>query len=150
MAKNTIKEEPKQETGASRKKNVKSPKSGNIITRTVGSVMSGSFLSRESVLHNLPFIFFLTLIALCYIANGYYAEEQIRNLNTMSNKLKELRSEYIVSKSDLMFISKQSEVVRRAAPLGIKESLEPPKEILVKKNSSEKTDNEPADKSGLK
>ncbi|TND09215.1 MAG: hypothetical protein FD123_1618 [Bacteroidetes bacterium] len=132
MTKNTIKEEPKQE-----KKNVKSPKGGNIITRTVGSVMSGSFLSREGVLRNLPFIFFLTFIALCYIANGYYAEEQIRSLNTMQNKLKELRSEYIVSKSDLMFVSKQSEVAKRAAPLGIKESLEPPKEILVKKSPAE-------------
>jgi len=127
MTKNTIKEKPQEE-----KKKVKGPsKGGNLVTRTVGSVMSGSFLSREGFLRNLPFVFFLTFLALCYIANGYYAEEQIRRLNALQNKLKELRSEYIVSKSDLMFVSKQSEVARRAAGIGIKESLEPPKKISL-------------------
>ncbi len=127
MMKNTIKEEPKTKTTKT-----KGPlKGGNIVTRTVGSVMSGSFLTRDGFLKNLPFVFFLTLLALCYISNGYYAEEQIRRLNKLQYKLKELRSEYIVSKSDLAFASKQSEVARNAAKSGIKESLEPPKKIRI-------------------
>jgi len=93
--------------------------------------MSGAFLSKEKTIRSLPFIFFLTFIALCYIANGYYAEDQIRKLNNLTNGLKELRSEYIISKSDLMFISKQSEVARRVLPLGLKESVEPPMKIVV-------------------
>lgn len=135
MTKNTIKEQPKTES----KKVKSSPKGRNIVTRTVGSVMSGSFLSREGFLRNLPFVFFLTFLALCYISNGYYAEEQIRRLNVIQNKLKELRSEYIVSKSDLMFVSKQSEVARRAAGIGIKESLEPPRKIVVAATKKEQT-----------
>jgi hypothetical protein len=125
MMKNTIKEEPKTTK-------TKVPlKGGNIVTRTVGSVMSGSFLTRDGFLKNLPFVFFLTLLALCYISNGYYAEEQIRRLNKLQYKLKELRSEYIVSNADLAFASKQSEVARNAAKSGIKESLEPPKKIRI-------------------
>jgi hypothetical protein len=126
MAKNIVKEQPKPEPKPKQKSN-----GGNIVTRTVGSVMSGSFLSREKTIRTLPFIFFITFITLCYITNGYYAEEQIRKLNSFTNELKELRSEYIVTKSDLMFISKQSEVARRALPFGVKESIEPPVKIVV-------------------
>mgnify|MGYP001477544403 CR=1 FL=1 len=112
------------------KPEVKSGK-GNVVTRTVGSLLSGSFLSKEQALRSLPFLLFLTVVALFYISNGYYAEEQIRKLNRLSNDLKELRSEFIISTSDVMFISKQSEVARRSAPLGIKESVEPPIKITV-------------------
>jgi Bacteriodetes cell division protein (FtsL-like) len=104
---------------------------GNVVTRTVGSLLSGSFLSKEQALRSLPFLLFLTVVALFYISNGYYAEEQIRKLNRLSNDLKELRSEFIISTSDVMFISKQSEVARRSALLGIKESVEPPIKIMV-------------------
>lgn len=112
------------------KPEIKSGK-GNVVTRTVGSLLSGSFLSKEQALRSLPFLLFLTVVALFYISNGYYAEEQIRKLNRLSNDLKELRSEFIISTSDVMFISKQSEVARRSAPLGIKESVEPPIKITV-------------------
>lgn len=126
MSKNTIKEQPKPEQEPKQKS-----AGGNIVTRTVGSVFSGAFLSREKAVRTIPFIFFLTLVTLCYIANGYYAEEQIRKQNRLTNEIKELRSEYIISKSDLMFISKQSEVARRALPIGVKESVEPPVKIVV-------------------
>lgn len=112
------------------KPEIKSGK-GNVVTRTVGSLLSGSFLSKEQALRSLPFLLFLTVVTLFYISNGYYAEEQIRKLNRLSNDLKELRSEFIISTSDVMFISKQSEVARRSAPLGIKESVEPPIKITV-------------------
>ncbi|MFN8712414.1 MAG: FtsL-like putative cell division protein [Bacteroidota bacterium] len=128
MTKNTIKEKPQQQQPA--EKTTKTVKSGRVV-RTVGSVISGSFLSREYVIRSLPFIFFITLITLLYIANGYYAEEQIRKINRIGNEIKELRSAYIIAKSDLMFISKQSEVARRTEAAGLKESLEPPQKIVI-------------------
>lgn len=126
MSKNVVKEQPKAEQEPKQKSS-----GGNIVTRSVGSVMSGAFLSKEKAIGAIPFIFFITLVTLCYIANGYYAEEQIRKQNKLTNEIKELRSEYIISKSDLMFISKQSELARRILPLGIKESVEPPVKIVV-------------------
>jgi len=126
MTKNVIKEKPKPEQQPKQKSS-----GGNIVTRTLGSVLSGAFLSKERAVRALPFIFFLTFIALCYIANGYYAEEQIRKLNHLAGEIKELRSEYINSKSDLSAISKQSEVAKRVAPYGVKESVEPPRKIEV-------------------
>lgn len=126
MTKNKIKETPKEEVKPKQKSS-----GGNIVTRSVGSVLSGAFLSKEKAIRAVPFIFFLTFITLCYIANGYYAEEQIRKLNKLTAELKELRSEYIISKSDLSDISQQSEVARRTLALGVKESVEPPIKIVV-------------------
>jgi hypothetical protein len=126
MTKNAIKEQPKTEVKPKQKSG-----GGNIVTRNVGSVLTGAFLSKERAVRALPFIFFLTFMALCYIANGYYAESQIRKQNALTNQLKELHSEYIISKSQLSDMSKQSEVAKRIESLGIKESVEPPRKISV-------------------
>jgi hypothetical protein len=72
-----------------------------------------------------------------YIANGYYAEKSVREISRINTELKELKSEYIISKSELMFMSNQSEVAHAVAPFGLKESTVPPKKIVVKiKNNS--------------
>jgi hypothetical protein len=128
MSKNTVKEkkEPEKQSKPPQKSS-----GGNIVTRTIGSVMSGSFLSKEAAIKAVPFMFFLTLVALLYISNGYYAEDQIRRMNKLTNELKELRSEYIISKSELAAVSKQTEVAVRALSLGVKESVEPPSKIVV-------------------
>lgn len=130
MTKNKVKEKPIEEV---KPKQAKSS-GGNIVTRTVGSVMSGSFLSKDSAVNALPFIFFLTFVVLLYIANGYYAEEQIRRQSKLSNELKELRSEFIISRSELATVSTQTAVKARVLPMGIKESaINPPTIIVVDK-----------------
>lgn len=108
------------------------PKETNKIIRSIGSVFSGSFLTKRLVVDQLPYILFLTAMAILYITNGYYAEQKIRQLNNITSELKELRSEYITSKSELMFISKQSEVARATEKFGLKESIVPPQKIVVK------------------
>ncbi|MCK6640178.1 MAG: hypothetical protein L6Q81_08830 [Bacteroidia bacterium] len=128
MSKNTVKEKKEPETQT---KPQQKSSGGNIVTKTIGSVMSGSFLSKEAAIKAVPFMFFLTLVALLYISNGYYAEDQIRRMNKLTNELKELRSEYIISKSELAAVSKQTEVAVRALSLGVKESVEPPSKIVV-------------------
>ena len=52
----------------------------------------------------------------------------------MSNEIKELRTQYIVVKDSLVIKSKQTEVAKALASKssGIKESVVPPKKIIVK------------------
>ena len=78
------------------------------------NIISGNIFTKEEVVKHMPYVLFLAFIALLYIANGYYAEDTVRQLNISGAELKELRSEYITTKSDLMYISKQSEVVNMA------------------------------------
>lgn len=102
-----------------------------VLAKGLSAVFSGTFLTNESTLKHVPFILFLALIAILYIANGYYADDKLREVNKITNELKELRSEYISTKSDLMFVSKQSEVAKATEPLGIKEPIVPPMKIKV-------------------
>ena len=124
---NTYKE-PIKET-----EKIKSTRKPNKIVRFLSSIISGRFLTREQSLRLIPFFLYLSFLAICYIANGYYAEAKVRQLNSLTNELKELRPEYIITKSNLMFISKQSEVAQAVLPLGLKESVVPPEKIVVKK-----------------
>ncbi len=101
------------------------------------SLLTGSFLSKEMVVESLPFIFFLTFLGICYIANGYQAEKVIRQLYKTNNSLKELSSEYITTKSDLMVISKQSQVAAATAEMGLKELTSPPKKIVLTQKEKE-------------
>jgi hypothetical protein len=107
------------------------PRKKGVLGKGLSAVFSGTFLTNDKTLKHLPFIIFLAFIAILYIANGYYADDKIREVNKISNQLKELRSEYISTKSDLMFASKQSEVAKAAEKLGLKEPVVPPIKIKV-------------------
>ena len=152
---NKFKEVPPQdqplrkETNGQEKKSTPK-KQGNKVARSVLNIFSGSFLSKDYVILQLPFILFLTVVGLGYIANGYYAEKSVREISHINTELKELKSEYIISKSELMFMSNQSEVAHSVAPSGLKESTVPPKKIVVKvspvesESLSNRTNNNPS------
>lgn len=107
------------------------PGKKGVLAKGLSKIFGGSFLSDDRTIQHIPFILFLALIAILYIANGYYADDKIREVNKISNQIKELRTEYISSKSDLMFISKQSQVAAAVDSLGLKEPVVAPMKIQV-------------------
>ena len=110
----------------------KTPKQKSKIAKNVVGFLNGSFLTSENTLSHVPFLLYLVGIALIYIANSYYAETTVREINSITSELKELKSEYITTKSDLMHVSKQSQVALLAAQVELKESTIPPKKLIVK------------------
>lgn len=120
------------------KKEKKAKGKGSKVARGFLQVLDGTFLTKENFMKFLPFVFFLTGLAIVYIANSYYSERTIRDIQNINTELKELRSEFITTKSELMFRSKQSEVANSVADLGIEESRMPPKKIIIKKGVLDK------------
>jgi hypothetical protein len=114
----------------------KKKKKENPVLKGVLSVLDGTILTRDKVVRNLRFLFYVMLIAILYIANSYYAEKKVIEIEKIKKEIKELRSENITTKSRLMFYSRQSEVVKRIGPYGIKESLIPPRKIFVSNDTS--------------
>jgi len=110
----------------------KSPAKRNI-ARSFLEMLNGNFLTRESAIKHLPFLLFLTLLALTYIGNAHYAERTLRESEKLKKNLKELRSAHITAKFDLMFKSRQSEVAKAVEEMGLKESITPPQKISIKK-----------------
>ncbi|MBU0488797.1 MAG: hypothetical protein KKA07_05315 [Bacteroidetes bacterium] len=105
----------------------------NWISSGLQSLVDGTFLTRDNFVKRLPFIFFITLLAMVYIANVNYAEKTIRRIEKSKEDIRELKSEYITVKSDLMFKSNQSQISKSVEKIGLVPSLEPPRKIVVKK-----------------
>ena len=93
------------------------------------------WLNYQSVVKQVPFFLFLTLLAVVYIYNGHYADKTIRNINRTGKEVKELKYEYIAVKSEVMFQSKTSELLKAVEPLGLKELVQSP---VVLKDSTGK------------
>lgn len=124
-------EEPlKQKAEPVNKKPAKPTRKG-VLAKVLSGVFSGTFLENEKNFKHVPFILFLALLATAYIAYGYYADDTIREVNKISNNLKELKSEFIYTKSELMFASKQSEVAKAAISIGLTEPITPPLKIEI-------------------
>ncbi len=83
-------------------------------------------ISHKWVVKNIPFFLFLTALAVLYIYNGHYTDKLALKINTTEKKIKELEYEYKTIKSDVIFRSKASELIKAVEPLGLKELTAPP------------------------
>jgi len=96
------------------------------------NVLGGNFLRREGSVRMLPYLLFLAIMVMFYIANTYHAEKKEREIQALRKELKELRYEYITTRSELMHQSQQSEVATKLRGTDIKESRVPPVKVIKK------------------
>ena len=115
------------------------PGKGARVSRALIGVLNGSFLTREKLLGNMPFILFCAGLMITYIAYGYHTERIVRDLDRTDAELKELRSEYITVRSRLERTEQQSQVAAGIGELGLRESRVPPVKLEVEKSDLENT-----------
>lgn len=128
------KEEPRKERKQRNSKDFRAAK-------VARSFLDGSILTWDNVTRIMPFLFFLTFIAILYIGNSYIAQRTFRKIENIKSELKELRSQHISIKSELMIMSKQSEVAKRVEAFGLHESVVPPSIIVLKDTKNKKLKN---------
>lgn len=80
----------------------------------------------------MPYVAYFTAIAILYIANAHYAEKTVRRIDKLKIEVEDLRADYTTQKAEYMYASKQSEVAKKVAMMGLEESLEPPFKIIKK------------------
>jgi hypothetical protein len=104
--------------------------SGRRVGKAINEFLGGEIL-KVSTFRLFPYLVFITFLAFVYIANNYYAERKIRQINKLRKELKEIRYEYITTKSKLTDLTKQSQLAKRLEHTGIKESTDPIKTITI-------------------
>jgi hypothetical protein len=111
----------------------KEPNAGSKLIGSVKEFVEIPKFNRETLVKQLPFILFLAVLGIVYIANQYHAERLVNDVNTLKKTRNEKRAEYISSASDLMQITQQSEVTRLVEEhnLGLKPLTAPPKKIRI-------------------
>ncbi len=102
-------------------------------TLSIRDLLDGNVLTRKAVIRQSRFILLLVLIAFISIANRNHAEKTVIRLNQLQSDVKELRAKSITISSDLVRISRQSEVARLVLryELGLQENLDPPKKLIA-------------------
>ena len=84
------------------------------------------WLGYSWLVNNMAFFLFLAALAIVYIYNGHYADKVSRDIGRTSGELKELEYEYKTVKGEILLRSKESEVEKAVAPLGLKPLQAPP------------------------
>ena len=90
-------------------------------------------LSYTRVITNIPYIAFLALLAVIYIANSHRAVELQREINKQQAVLKELRWRYMDTKTRLMNTGMESNVIQSGVALGLKPLTLPAYSIVIKR-----------------
>ncbi len=94
-------------------------------------VVDGSLLTRKKVVEQFPFFMFLVFLGMIYIGNRYHAETLRKRGEMLRQEVNELRSQAVFVSSELMKMSRQSEVAHEVGKRGLqlKESEVPPYKI---------------------
>ena len=88
--------------------------------------LSGEFLTREGVTRHIPYLIFVSVLFIAYIAMGYQFERLEREKLQTKRQLEELSAEYKTLKAEFETQLQQSTVEQNIAELGLRQNVEPP------------------------
>lgn len=95
------------------------------------NILKANFLISEDAVKNWRFIVFCTVLAIVMIASSHSAEQKVHQIARLNNEVRELRSEFVERRSDLMKIKMESTITDKMVEKGIGPSETPPNKIRV-------------------
>jgi len=134
---NRLRTEIQEEEEVERKLIVEEKTAKEIPDNFMTNFFVNGFFTTETVTSALPFILYLAFLGMIYIGNRHLSEKNIRDIDKISQEVKELTWDYKTTKADLAYKSTLTEVAKRADTLGIRESVLPPQKITVKEVKNE-------------
>lgn len=90
----------------------------------------------EWISNNIGFFLFLAALTVLYIANGHYADKTIRDISKTNKEIKDLQFQYKTLKSELMYQTRETELIKAVEADGLKISDVPPMHIKLLKADS--------------
>jgi len=93
-------------------------------------------LSGKDAFRQWKFILFLLLLGILMIANSHWYESKATEIANLTENVKELRSEFVDKRSELMEMKMESSISKKMERKGIYPSDVAPVKIKVKDNDS--------------
>jgi ABC-type transport system involved in cytochrome bd biosynthesis fused ATPase/permease subunit len=106
-------------------------------TSAFSQILNGDFLTKEFVLNNLNYIFFLIALLLLIIAKGYYGKQISVDIDNAQREYDQNAAEYIEVKSKLEAVTRRYKLVERLEKRELKETKNATKVIRLKKKKDE-------------
>jgi outer membrane biosynthesis protein TonB len=109
------------------------PRRQNILIQ----VLNGEILTRDFVLNNLTFIFFILLLLMLMVAKGYYGKQLQKDITDLQADVDAKTAEYIENKARLEESTSRYRLVQALEKRGLKETVNPAKVIRLKRADNE-------------
>lgn len=103
----------------------------------VYSILKARYLINEDATRNWRFIVFLIVLAIIMIANTQWYDKKVFRIVALTGEVKEMRSEFVDRRSELMQLKMESTVSKTMEARGIVPSSVPPQKITVTKPKEE-------------
>lgn len=100
-------------------------------------ILNGDFLTKEFVLNNLNYIFFLMFLLILIVAKGYYGKQVNKDLDNAQKELDQNAAEYIEAKARLELRTRRYKLAEKLEKKGVKETKNATKVIRLKKKLNE-------------
>lgn len=95
-------------------------------------------ISYKGIVHNVPYLAFIVLLGVFYIANNNAAIETQRELDKQQKILKELNWRNMDAQSKLMNAGMEAEIIRKGAIIGMKPLMMPAYKISIDTTKNKK------------
>lgn len=96
-------------------------------------ILNGDFLTKEFVLNNLNFIFFIIFLLLLLVGKGYYGKQLSKDADKAQMELNEMTANYIEAKAKLEEETRRYKLKKKLEKRGLHETVNPTKVIRIKK-----------------
>lgn len=86
----------------------------------------------KGIYKNMPYIGFLAILAMLYIANAHHGEKMMREIQVLEKQAKQEHWRHMSVKSDLTRSSRSSIIANQVSDSGLEVAVVPPQTIRVK------------------
>lgn len=122
-------------TKKARKKKTTSKKPKSNRPNAFVQILNGDFLTKEFMLNNLNFIFFVIFLLILMVAKGYYGKQLASDVVKTQRELDEITADYFSAKAKLEEDTRRMKLVEELEPIGLKETVNPTKVIRIEEKS---------------
>ena len=101
------------------------------VKKSIYDVLKGSFLTDESAFKNWKMILFVVVLLLIMISNAHSADKKVLKISELNKLKRELRAEYIDTRTTLVRMKMESNIREKAKKMGLEPAQTPPQRIKV-------------------
>ncbi|WP_088340636.1 FtsL-like putative cell division protein [Robiginitalea sediminis] len=95
------------------------------------AILKGTFLVSGDALRNWKFILFASALATIMIASSHAADRKVHQIAAMNDEVRELRSEFVETRSRAQRLKLESTIRERVREVGLLPAQSPPRKILI-------------------
>lgn len=99
--------------------------------RNFYNLVKGKFLISDDSFKNWRFIIFLSVLALIMVASSHSADKKVHRIAQLNNEVKELKSQYVDVRMQLMQSRLESRIITTMSARGLAPSVTPPQKIVI-------------------